>query len=433
MKPLKLHLPGSLRFSFTETGQLLTKYHYFVSDKDRVQLQSDTFPSNLSYWSFENFNNRQFESVSYIYSHRRVPKHGLFFILLDCKVVQARKYDTLFEKERRLEKEKLGVRISSLFSEFSLKLLIRDLLTPLTMELYLSIENRVFPPELLRFPLSNHEIKNVWMLHGQGISISGQEHQPYLQADVNSNFTLIQNHSIPRRIFPRDLFKIHRGTLDGIRNGQYKTGACVMIFVLQILWARLSFLCPNSCKRNDCKCEITEESTKFECLVEIDDGTDQCQLFAEGKRCYSILNLSSVELFSRCGRFSRYFGSIDFKLNVECEPESPQGIFRSLLVNRPFCYPRRAYLMRDRMKSKQTKLSNPEDQFSYSYIFSTDNEDYGRYELVDDHAKYAYVKTSQNRKAKTNVREKMLVKLFDIDNEPQSHLDIIQTFPELNL
>ena len=85
------------------------------------------------------------------------------------------------------------------------------------------------------------------------------------------------------------------------------------------------------------------------------------------------------------------------------------------------------------MKSKQTKLSNPEDQFSYSYIFSTDNEDYGRYELVDDHAKYAYVKTSQNRKAKTNVREKMLVKLFDIDNEPQSHLDIIQTFPELNL
>ncbi|KAH9257650.1 hypothetical protein BASA81_004099 [Batrachochytrium salamandrivorans] len=371
--PLQQH---STFFSFDEQGQLTYSTHALPS-----------------------INSKEVESISTVYATERCPT-VLTFVLLSVQVTQARKFNLAYENQRRAKLDKLGVFPSFFFSEYSLKLVGRDLHSPLELDIFLPLQGRVLPPGLTT-------LGSCWQLSG-GTAMIMKSNKLYISA---SNTAVIVPCQLPIATFPQDLLKLDVDYLCNMRYSgaqkPWRGGGCVSLHLTKLLSAHLMHVC--ACAAATAggikNCGMTSQCFSLSCLAEVDDGSDQAQAFAENDVACALLGLDWPQVLTRCGRHAARLKRLDFKQVAQCEPNSPQGEFRDLVGIRTNLAPMRAFLIRD--------SPFPGKSPSSSFRYSVEGEDEGD-EGGEDYSKVAYVKTWDEAKVLTAIRPRLSLKLLAV-------------------
>lgn len=339
----------------------------------------------------------EIESISAVYATERCPA-VLAFVLLSVHVTQARKFNLVYENQRRARLDKLGVFPSLFFSEYSLKLVGRDAHSPLELEIFLPLQGRVLPPGLT-------VTGSCWQLAG-GTAMVMKSNKLYIAA---SNAAVLVPCQLRAATFPRDLVTLELDYLCRVRGSgaqkPWRGGGCVSLHLTKLLSAHLTHACVCvAAAATTRRCGMTKQCFALSCIAEVDDGSDQAQAFAENDVACALLGVAWSQVLARCGRHAARLKRLDFKQVAQCEPDSPQGEFRDLVGTRTSLAPLRAFVIRDSPFSAKSSASS----FCYSAQGDDDDDD-GK---DKDFSKVAYVKTWDEAKVLTAVRPRLSLKLL---------------------
>lgn len=325
---------------------------------------TNQFPESFGLWQMQNADKPQSVAQLLEVNSPRVSEQGFYFLVAAVDFVDATNQGECLPSRATVKNKQL-------------RITAQDLWSPLKIAIYININGRVLPPYVCECSTSK-----VFRLYGDGIALNGNPKRlKYVKAGEKSDFAYVHNLGMRTFQFPRDFALMPVQKLYQMRNKPVHYGMCCIVQVTTVIRAML---------------HVEGDELKFEALVEVDDGTDQGLIFVDGDEAVQLLRIDT--LMAVCAPSCRALRKLEYRHKLECEKDSPQGIFREKLLQAVDLLPRRVFLVKDRPMNKDKRIPFHSDET-----------------LLPDHSRQARVRDWQGAHVTTKVSCKVMAKLVQVD------------------